>query len=227
MFVGVLFAQFTSSIECDICGRPFNNLQQLQKHKRTHLNPEERKAFRCSYCGIMFDTVKLRERHEERHIDGETFDCENCQRSFSNEKNLAHHVRTHHSNNPKANEEAKTQRKKAEDRAKCHTCHICNSSQLFCLTSLRRHISRIHSTNFKCVREGCGKTFKSKYQFDTHEEQHKNRECHLCGKQFTRKQVKGYKSTLNYLKGRFFLPLLKRHLTQINYNFIFRMLMFT
>ena len=204
--MGILFAQFTTSIECDICGRPFNNLQQLQKHKRTHLNPEERKAFRCSYCGIMFDTVKLRERHEERHIDGETFDCENCQRSFSNEKNLAHHVRTHHSNNPKANKEAKTQRKKAEDRAKCHTCHICNSSQLFCLTSLRRHISRIHSTNFRCDRGGCGKTFKSKYQFDAHEEQHKNRECHLCGKQFTRKQVKGYKSTLksklNHLKGR-------------------------
>ena len=29
--------------------------------------------------------------------DGETFECETCQRTFSNEKNLAHHVRTHHS----------------------------------------------------------------------------------------------------------------------------------
>ena len=32
--------------------------------------------------------------------DGETFECETCQRTFSNEKNLAHHVRTHHSDGP-------------------------------------------------------------------------------------------------------------------------------
>ena len=32
--------------------------------------------------------------------DGETFECETCQRTFSNEKNLAHHVRTHHSDEP-------------------------------------------------------------------------------------------------------------------------------
>ena len=57
--------------ECDICGRPFKNQQQLVKHRMTHLNPEERKDYRCSFCHIMFDTIKLRERHEERHKDGE------------------------------------------------------------------------------------------------------------------------------------------------------------
>ena len=32
--------------ECDICGRPFKNTQQLSKHRMTHLNPEERKDYR-------------------------------------------------------------------------------------------------------------------------------------------------------------------------------------
>jgi len=32
--------------ECDICGRPFKNQQQLSKHRMTHLNPEERKDYR-------------------------------------------------------------------------------------------------------------------------------------------------------------------------------------
>ena len=28
--------------ECDVCGRPFKNQQQLIKHRMTHLNPAER-----------------------------------------------------------------------------------------------------------------------------------------------------------------------------------------
>ena len=28
--------------ECDVCGRPFRNQQQLIKHRMTHLNPAER-----------------------------------------------------------------------------------------------------------------------------------------------------------------------------------------
>ncbi len=82
--------------ECDICGRPFKNQQQLSKHRMTHLNPEERKDYRCSFCHIMFDTIKLRERHEERHRDGEVFACEICEKVFKNEKNLSHHIKTHH-----------------------------------------------------------------------------------------------------------------------------------
>ena len=170
--------------ECDICGRPFSIQQQLQKHKRTHLNPEERKAFRCSFCGIMFDTIKMRERHEERHKEGETFECETCKRTFTNEKNLGHHIRNHHVEGSKESKD----RKSSDDRNKIHVCHICGPPKLFGLTSLRRHIARIHSSNYKCDREGCERAFKSKYQLDAHIQQHKNRECHLCGRTFQRKQ---------------------------------------
>ncbi len=184
--------------ECDICGRPFKNQQQLSKHRMTHLNPEERRDYRCSFCHIMFDTVRLRERHEERHRDGEVFACETCAKVFKNEKNLSHHVKTHHMKKEESTEDndKKTSNKNVPAAGKKpkkeappkHHCHICGPPKLFCLTSLRRHLARIHSTNYKCSRPNCGRYFKEKTQLDAHEEIHRLRECHLCLKQFRRKQ---------------------------------------
>lgn len=173
--------------KCDICGRPFKNQQQLVKHRMTHLNPDERKDYRCSFCHIMFDTIKLRERHEERHKDGEVFSCETCEKVFKNEKNLNHHVKTHHIKATDKPTTPNAKKTKKEPPPK-HPCHICGPPKMYCLTSLRRHLARIHSTNFKCPREECGKCFKEKFQLDAHVEIHRLRECHLCGKKFQRKQ---------------------------------------
>ena len=182
------------SSECDICGRPFKNQQQLVKHRMTHLNPEERKDYRCSYCNIMFDTIKLRQRHEERHKDVEVFACETCGKVFKNEKNLSHHIKTHHVSKGSDDDEEEKDESKAKgkpakpkkDPPPKHHCHICGPPKLFCLTSLRRHLARIHSTNHKCPK--CDKCFKEKAQLDAHLEIHRLRECHLCGKKFQRKQ---------------------------------------
>ena len=57
---------------------------------------------------------------------------------------------------------------------------------MFCLTSLRRHLARIHSTNYKC--EKCGKGFQEETRYKAHMDIHRLRECHLCGKIFARKQ---------------------------------------
>ena len=51
---------------------------------------------RCSFCGIIFDSISHRERHEQRHKDNDTFQCEDCNKMFKNEKNLRHHYKTHH-----------------------------------------------------------------------------------------------------------------------------------
>ena len=70
---------------------------------------------------------------------------------------------------------------------------------------IRRHLARKHSTNYKCAKEGCDKTFAkqyqvreshfwhfwvilNKFQFDAHMKLHMHRSCHMCGKQFKRKQ---------------------------------------
>jgi hypothetical protein len=45
-----------------------------------------------------------------------------------------------------------------------YPCHMCNIPVMFALTALRRHLARKHSTNFKCEKEGCNKTFAKQYQ---------------------------------------------------------------
>lgn len=181
--------------ECDVCGRPFKNQQQLIKHRMTHLNPSERQEYRCSYCNIMFDTIKIRQRHEKRHQEGDNFACQECDRKFTNEKNLAHHMKHHHETSEKKPKVAKKRKrtKKSEETQpdkkvahKMHPCHLCTPTKMFCLTSLRRHLARIHSTNYKC--EKCGKCYQEEGRFKAHLEIHRLRECHLCGKVFARKQ---------------------------------------
>ena len=153
--------------------------------------------YRCSYCHIMFDTVKIRMRHEKRHQEGDNFACQECDRQFTNEKNLAHHIKHHHTTEgskdkpktpkkrqkPKVSSEEKTRK---EEQKNLHPCHLCNPPKMYCLTSLRRHLARIHSTNFKCDR--CGKGFQDESRYNVHMDIHKFRECHLCGKSFARKQ---------------------------------------
>jgi len=172
-------------LECDICGRPFRFDRELDKHKLTHLAPDERQAYRCSYCGIIFDSVSHRERHEQRHKDNDTFECEECHKFFKNEKNLRHHSKTHHeTQQTKKTDPNKKERKKPPT----YECHMCDIPIKFALTALRRHLARKHSTNFKCEKEGCNKTFAKQYQFDAHMKLHNHRHCHLCGKDFKRKQ---------------------------------------
>jgi len=208
-------------LDCDICGRPFRFERELDKHKLTHLSPQERMAYRCSFCGIIFDSISHRERHEQRHKDNDTFQCEDCSKMFKNEKNLRHHYKTHHErphpkkdNRPKP---AKTDHPKDDDDPNANSkpasasgsggsssssgsvkkekkeppkypCHMCDIPVMFALTALRRHLARKHSTNFKCTKEGCEKTFAKQYQFDAHMKLHMHRSCHMCGKEFKRKQ---------------------------------------
>ena len=179
-------------LDCDICGRPFRFERELDKHKLTHLSPAERMAYRCSFCGIIFDSISHRERHEQRHKDNDLFQCEDCNKMFKNEKNLRHHYKTHHEQG-QPRKQTNTQRTKAKksggEKAKTsdggeagseetgdvkkekkeppkYQCHMCDIPVMFALTALRRHLARKHSTNFKCPKEGCEKTFAKQYQVE-------------------------------------------------------------
>ena len=136
-------------LDCDICGRPFRFERELDKHKLTHLSPQERMAYRCSYCGIIFDSISHRERHEQRHKDNDTFQCEDCNKMFKNEKNLRHHYKTHHEQpHPAKNESEEKDTKEAKNSGRTgvkkekkeppkYPCHMCDIPVMFALTALR------------------------------------------------------------------------------------------
>merc|ERR1719189_1810921 len=128
-------------LDCDICGRPFRFERELDKHKLTHLSPQERMAYRCSFCNIIFDSISHRERHEQRHKDNDTFQCEDCNKMFKNEKNLRHHFKTHHENVQQTRKGKNAEEKKKKEPPK-YPCHMCETPVLFTLTALRRHLAR-------------------------------------------------------------------------------------
>ena len=136
-------------LDCDICGRPFRFERELDKHKLTHLSPQERMAYRCSFCGIIFDSISHRERHEQRHKDNDNFQCEDCHKMFKNEKNLRHHYKTHHEQPPPAKAKtghnetrevkptSRTGVKKEKKEPPKYPCHMCDIPVMFALTALR------------------------------------------------------------------------------------------
>ena len=148
----------------------------------------------------MFSTTKDLIKHEKRHKDGDNYACQICNNQSKNEKNLNHHLKTKHKDEKLENSTEKkqtilkiqnettsdttTQKKKYV--RPTNRCHLCTSETLFTLTSLRRHLARYHSTNFKCQK--CDKGFQKEDQYKTHMDSHRNKECHLCGEVFKRKQ---------------------------------------
>ena len=95
-------------------------------------------------------------RHEKRHQEGDNFACQECDRKFTNEKNLAHHLKHHHCAE-KPEKTGKKQRKRKKDTAtaaapnadaattadkksdanKLHPCHLC---------TVGNHRSFLHKT---------------------------------------------------------------------------------
>jgi hypothetical protein len=60
-------------------------------------------------------------------------------------------------------QKTKAEKKEKKEPPK-YPCHMCDIPVMFALTALRRHLARKHSTNFKCDKEGCNKTFAKQYQ---------------------------------------------------------------
>ena len=87
-------------------------------------------------------------RHEKRHQEGDNFACQECDRKFTNEKNLAHHLKHHHCAEKPEKPEKKQRKKKKDttakdtdaaektddkksDAKKLHPCHLCTVGNHF------------------------------------------------------------------------------------------------
>ena len=172
--------------ECDICGRPCDTKLLLLNHRVTHLSPAERTDYCCSFCGKFSTTIKQRERHEERHRVGNVFTCSKCDRDFISDRSLSCHMKVH--NTASGGSDSAASENKATKKPPPNThCHVCGPPQLFGLSSLRKHLACVHSTNFKCHR--CDKGFRKRSQMEAHlESSHRHGECRLCGATFRRIQ---------------------------------------
>ncbi|KAL8564555.1 hypothetical protein ACOMHN_003313 [Nucella lapillus] len=83
------------SVSCQICGKQFNNVSALAKHRLTH--SDERK-YLCTVCNKGFKRQDHLNGHQMTHLDKKPFGCplENCDKGYCDARSLRRHLEAHH-----------------------------------------------------------------------------------------------------------------------------------
>ncbi|XP_058463615.1 zinc finger protein 85-like [Malaya genurostris] len=138
------------SFICAVCLKTFRNERLLRKHKRK-IHP---KVFVCSECPKRFLYKSLLDKHMRVHTQEKPFQCQQCERSFSQKVNLEVHLFKRH-NIRVRNALRKT-----------NTCEFCN--KVFDRPStLQVHI-RTHTKERPFFCSDCPKTFVSNSALASH-----------------------------------------------------------
>lgn len=130
---------------CDICGQDFRKRNLLSLHLDDHVAKEEG-DFQCEICNRIFSNLRLFRIHKRIHYpQAKSWPCETCGKRYSSKNLLDEHVNTHIGVRP-----------------------------------------------YMCTYEGCGKDFASKYTYKAHAKTHEIRErpfeCLQCNKTFLSQQ---------------------------------------
>lgn len=121
------------AFECTItgCGSKFRRRDHLQNHLNTH---SQLKTHKCEFCENSFGRADhllnhIRARHTEKEPKNNTdvFNCAECNRSFSSQKNLQAHERSH---------------------SKIVNCKRCDA-QFSSTIEMKKHVSELHPNELK------------------------------------------------------------------------------
>ncbi|XP_020644241.3 transcription factor IIIA isoform X1 [Pogona vitticeps] len=160
---------------CDVekCGKSFKKHQQLKIHQSQHTGEP---LFKCSHegCGKQLSSPAHLKRHEKTH---EGYICKKDGCSFVGKtwSELLKHVRHSH--------------------VEPVVCKVC--SKIFSRKDFLKCHQKIHAVNrevFKCPREGCGRTYTTVFNLQSHilsfHEAKRPFTCDYpgCGKAFAMKQ---------------------------------------
>ncbi|KAL5008597.1 hypothetical protein ScPMuIL_014178 [Solemya velum] len=82
-------------LQCQQCGKSFNNSSALAKHKLTH--SDERKYI-CNVCAKAFKRQDHLNGHLMTHRDKKPYEChiEGCEKSYCDARSLRRHLENHH-----------------------------------------------------------------------------------------------------------------------------------
>ena len=83
---------------CLRCHQHFTQLEYLEQHIKTHENLSKDKQ--CSYCGRSFSLNRDLQVHLRTHTGDKPFKCDHCGKSFNPNGNLQVHLRTYTGDKP-------------------------------------------------------------------------------------------------------------------------------
>ncbi|CAG0880122.1 unnamed protein product [Darwinula stevensoni] len=141
---------------CEMCGRQFSHISNLNKHRNIHLGI---KPFICQTCGKRFTQIGSLRYHLDMHEGKKMHQCSLCEETFENRIRLKNHVKRKHGSSPGLIPPAG--RKKRE-----FVCYICGK-----LFVARRELT-MHEDQHQITRDltcrACHKLFGSVEEAKSH-----------------------------------------------------------
>lgn len=149
MRLHVRFKHKEGPIICDVCGKTCSNSNSLYVHQKwAHFKPK----YECHICHRRMVTQSNLDQHILlQHERRESFVCEECGKSFTENHRLKQHMMTHTGDRP-------------------HTCTICGKA-FARRTAFRQHLL-IHTGKRPYVCDICGKAFTQKPGLICHRKSH-------------------------------------------------------
>ncbi|XP_071754459.2 PR domain zinc finger protein 15 [Centroberyx gerrardi] len=148
---------------CEICGRIFNSIGNLERHKIIHTGV---KSHSCDQCSKSFARKDMLKEHLRVHDDVRDFLCAECGKGMKTKHALRHHMKLH----------------KGIKEYECKECNRKFAQKVNMLKHYKRHTG---IKDFMC--ELCGKTFSERTTLETHKLIHtvgKTWTCSTCDKKY-------------------------------------------
>ncbi|XP_030292763.1 PR domain zinc finger protein 15 isoform X1 [Sparus aurata] len=148
---------------CEICGRIFNSIGNLERHKIIHTGV---KSHSCDKCNKSFARKDMLKEHLRVHDDIRDFLCAECGKGMKTKHALRHHMKLH----------------KGIKEYECKECNRKFAQKVNMLKHYKRHTG---IKDFMC--ELCGKTFSERTTLETHKLIHtvgKTWTCETCDKKY-------------------------------------------
>uniref|UniRef100_A0A4W5LT84 PR/SET domain 15 n=1 Tax=Hucho hucho TaxID=62062 RepID=A0A4W5LT84_9TELE len=148
---------------CEMCGRIFNSIGNLERHKVIHTGV---KSHGCDQCGKSFARKDMLKEHLRVHDNVRDFLCAECGKGMKTKHALRHHMKLH----------------KGIKEYECKECNRKFAQKVNMLKHYKRHTG---IKDFMC--ELCGKTFSERNTMETHKLIHtvgKTWSCAVCDKKY-------------------------------------------
>ncbi|XP_066506502.1 PR domain zinc finger protein 15 isoform X2 [Hoplias malabaricus] len=148
---------------CEMCGRIFNSIGNLERHKIIHTGV---KSHCCEQCGKSFARKDMLKEHLRVHDNIREFLCAECGKGMKTKHALRHHMKLH----------------KGIKEYECKECNRKFAQKVNMLKHYKRHTG---VKDFMC--ELCGKTFSERNTMETHKLIHtvgKTWSCSVCDKKY-------------------------------------------
>ncbi|XP_036393678.1 PR domain zinc finger protein 15-like [Megalops cyprinoides] len=153
---------------CEICGRIFNSIGNLERHRIIHTGV---KSHSCDQCGKSFARKDMLKEHLRVHDNIRDFLCAECGKGMKTKHALRHHMKLH----------------KGIKEYECSECNRKFAQKVNMLKHYKRHTG---IKDFMC--ELCGKTFSERNTMETHKLIHtvgKTWSCEVCDKKYVTKYM--------------------------------------